>query len=462
MPDASASLPPEVADFRKRHPEIESVDAIYPDLSGVTRGKRYPVGQLDKIFTSGLNFPGSVFLLAANGESMDPEGFGFSDGDPDEIAKPVPGTLRPVAWAPRPLGQVLLSFETLEGAPYRFEPRNLLRGVLARFAELKLRPVVAFELEFYLIDRERTAQREPQPPISPLTGERDHATQVYGMNELDAFDPFLDDVHRACALQGIETGAISAEYAPGQFEINLHHSDDPLRAADDCALFKRAVKGCARKHGYQATFMAKPYMDQAGSGLHLHCSLLDESGGNAFAKGEDGGRDDIGPLLRHALGGTMEGLPESMAFLAPNPNSFRRFRPNLFVPLRRSWGHENRSVALRIPTGGPESRRIEHRVAGADANPYLALASFLASLHHGIDKRTDCGPAFEGNAGETPDGEMPLRPRRALDRLRRGEILKEYLGEEYLRTYATCKEAEYDAFEDRASPAEYEWYLQSE
>ncbi len=462
MSDTSTSLPQEAADFLKRYPEIESIDAIYSDLSGVMRGKRYPVDQIDKIYSAGLNFPGSVFLLAANGESMDPEGFGFSDGDPDEIARPVPGTLRPVAWAPRPLGQVLLSFETLEGEPYRFDPRNLLRRVLDRFDEIALKPVVAFELEFYLIDRARTAQREPQPPISPLTGERDHATQVYGMNELDAFDPFLDDVRRACDLQGIETGAISAEYAPGQFEINLLHSDDPIRAADDCALFKRTVKGCARKHGYQATFMAKPYMDQAGSGLHLHCSLLDAAGENAFAKGEEGAPDDIGPLLRHALGGTLEGLPESMAILAPNPNSFRRFRPNLFVPLRCSWGHENRSVALRIPTGGPQSRRIEHRVAGADANPYLALASFLASLHYGIAREVDSGPAFEGNAGETPDGEMPLRPRRALDRLRRGSVLKDYFGEEYLRTYAACKEAEYDAFEDRASPAEYEWYLQAE
>jgi glutamine synthetase len=282
------------------------------------------------------------------------------------------------------------------------------------------------------------------------------------MNEIDAFDPFLDDVKRACEAQDIATGAMSAEYAPGQFEINLQHSDDPLAAADDCALFKRAVKGCARKHGFQATFMAKPYPEQAGSGLHLHCSLVDKDGENAFAKGEDGGQDGIGPLLRHALGGTMQALPESMAFLAPNPNSFRRFKPNLFVPLRRSWGHENRSVALRVPTGGPQSRRIEHRVAGADANPYLALASFLASVHHGIVEEIDCGPAFEGNAGETPDGEMPLRPRRALERLRRAEILGAYLGEEYLRTYAACKEAEYDAFEDRASPAEYEWYLQAE
>lgn len=462
MPDSTLPLPPEVAEFVSHHPEIESIDAIYPDLSGVIRGKRYPIDQLEKIFGSGLNFPGSVFLLAANGESMDPEGFGFSDGDPDEIAKPVPGTLTPVAWSPRPLAQVLLTFETLEGAPYRFEPRNLLKQVLARFAELELKPVVAFELEFYLIDRERTAERAPQPPISPLTGERDHATQVYGMNELDAFDPFLDDVRKACALQGIETGAISAEYAPGQFEINLHHSDDPIRAADDCALFKRAVKGCARKHGYQATFMAKPYMEEAGSGLHLHCSLLDKDGNNAFAAGEDGGQDGIGPLLRHALGGTMKALPESMAFLAPNPNSFRRFRPNLFVPLRRSWGHENRSVALRVPTGEPESRRIEHRVAGADANPYLALASFLASVHHGIVDEVDCGPAFEGNAGESPDGEMPLRPRRALERLRHSEVLNSYFGEEYLKVYAACKEAEYDSFEDRASPAEYDWYLHSE
>ncbi|MGH6948304.1 MAG: glutamine synthetase family protein [Kiloniellales bacterium] len=461
MPDTQQGLPKEAADFLVAHPETVAIDAIYPDLSGVIRGKRYPVSDLDKIMGGGLAFPGSVFLLDTMGESHDPGGKGFSDGDPDCKARVIPGSLKPVPWAERPLGQVMVTLETSKGGPYPFEPRSVLAATLARVKELGYRPMVAFELEFYLIDRERTETGAPQPPISPLTGQRDHGTQVYGMNEVDAYADLLEDITEACAAQDIPTGAASAEYAPGQFEINLNHIDDPLLAADHCVMFKRVVKGVVRRYGMQATFMPKPYLDCAGSGLHIHVSLYDKKGRNVFA-GEDGSDPRGSDLLRHGIGGVLELLPESMSFLAPNVNSFRRFEPNIFVPITRSWGYENRSVALRVPLGGPQARRIEHRVAGADANPYLALATCLAGVHHGIVNKLNPGEAATGNAGKDFDDGLPFRPRRALDTTLQSKVLPDYFGAEYLRAYVECKMAELEKFEWEITPIEYSWYLQAE
>ena len=450
----------EIECYLAHHPAPEFVDAFFADLSGVFRGKRYPAEHLPNIMTKGMALPGSVFLLAVTGESMDPDGYGFSDGDPDELAKVIPGSLQPVPWMETPTAQVMLSLENTRGEPYYFEPRNVLRRVLDTFIELDLRPVVAFELEFYLLDSQRTATGAPQPPPSPITDRPLHATQVYGMQELDDFAAFISAVTRACAQQGIATGALTSEYAPGQFEINLQHSDDPLRAADHAVMFKRAVQGIARQFGYQASFMAKPYQEQAGSGMHLHLSLIDEQGRNVFdGGGESGTPECASTLLRYGIGGLLQIMPDSMALLAPNVNAYRRYQPNIFVPIQRSWGFENRSTALRIPTGDGSARRIEHRLAGADANPYLALASVLAGVHYGITQHCDPGSAFVGNACERFDPDLPFRLRPALAKLADSEILKQYFGADYVSAYVDCKRRELDAFEQHISPTEYAWYL---
>lgn len=459
MPEGSIKPAPadEVSAFLERHPEVTTVDAVFPDLCCVFRGKRYPVAELAKLYDPGVALPGSSLLLDVNGASHDPGGYGFEDGDPDSIVRPLPGSLKPVPWSDQPIAQLMLSFSNRDGTPYPLEPRNVLRRVLERFAEGKLRPVVAFELEFYIIDRERTAGRAPQPPISPLTGERDRATQVYGMNELDAFASLLGDVHAAAVAQEIPASAASAEYAPGQFEINLRHVDDPLLAADHCVLFRRVVKGVARRHGVQTTFLAKPYPKEAGSGMHLHISLLDETGRNLFDDGSDEGSDE----LRHAVGGMLAGLPEAMAFYVPNPNGYRRFEPNHFVPTKANWGYENRSTAIRIPVGDGRNRRIEFRLPAADANPYLVLAAALAGIHHGLTKGIQAPPATKGNGSDALDPGLPFRLRPALGRLAEAKVLPDYLGE-YCRIYRLCKEGELDAFYDIVTPMEYDWYLQAE
>jgi glutamine synthetase len=458
MPDTTHKLPPEAAEFMRLYPETGALDAILADLSGVVRGKRYPIAELGKVMQSGFAIPGSIFMLDTQGESHDPDGIGFSDGDPDCLVKVIPGSLKPVPWAQRPLAQVMVTLEEADGTPYYYEPRNVLRRVVERLDALGLTPVVAFELEFYLIDHKRRPGGAPQPPISPATGRRDEGTQVYGMKTLDAFAEILDDMTRACAIQDVPTGAVTAEYAAGQFEINLEHIDDPLQAADDCVLFKRIIQGVAQKHGMQATFMAKPYLERAGSGMHMHVSLLDKAGVNVF----DGGEAIASDTLLHAIGGVLEVLPESMAFLAPNVNSYRRFLPDIFVPTQRSWGFENRSVALRVPAGGGDARRIEHRMSGADANPYLALATLLAGIHKGITEKTDPGEPWDGNAAEEYDQTLPFRPRRAIERLSETCGLSDYFGADYLRAYAACKETELNRFESQISPLEYSWFLQAD
>ncbi len=460
MSGPAVPYPAPVATLLTEHPGVRFLDAFFPDLSGLVRGKRLPIAQAAKAFDGGIAAPGSSFLLAVTGDSLDPAGMGFSDGDPDQLGLAVPGTLAPMPWAQPPAAQVLLTFSDPSGTPYYYEPRNVLRRVLERFAGTGLTPVVAFELEFYLLDPEPAADGSPQPPRDPHSGQRPASTQVYGLNEIGEFAELLADIDSACQRQGVPTQALTSEYAPGQFEINLQHRADALRAADDCVLFKRCVQGVARQHGARATFMAKPYAGQSGSGMHLHVSLLDRDGRNVL----DGGGASATPAslsetARHALGGLLHSLPEAMAVFAPNLNAFRRFEPDIYVPVNRSWGFENRSVALRVPTGPGEARRIEHRVPGADANPYLALAAVLAGIHDGIENRRECGPEHAGNVGSQSDAALAQRLRPALERLRAGEVLNDYLGAPYVSVYCACKEKELDAFERRISPAEYDWYL---
>ena len=447
----------EFEQFLKIHPQTKYLDAFYCDLSCVIRGKRYPVAEAGKVFESGMMSPGSSFLLAVTGESMDPEGMGFSDGDPDELAIPVPGTLVPAPWTQVPTAQVMLTMQGLDGIPYYFEPRNVQVRMLDRFAELGLRPVVAFELEFYLLEPDRSDGLKP--PRSPLTGQRNESTQVYSLEDVEDFALYLDEVVSSCALQGVTTGAISAEYSPGQFEINLKHSDNPLKAADHCVMFRRAVKGIARKRGCQATFMAKPCADNSGSGLHLHVSLLDEQGNNVFdGEGEYGTPECASKTLMHSIGGLKDIMAESMGVFAPNINSYDRFVPNTYTPVTASWGYENRSIAIRIPKSPGTARRIEHRVAGADANPYLTLAAILAGIYHGITRQIDPGLPSTGNAGERIDPDIPFDLIGAQTRSRQSRVLSACFGEEYIRAYTSCKLNEYRGFIE-SGDAQSKWYL---
>jgi glutamine synthetase len=447
---------PEIDAYRARHPDTRFVDALTFDLVGTPVGKRYPFRDLAKAWRSGVAFCAGITTLDSVGTCWDVNGIGFSDGDPDALSYPVPGTLVPVPWAGLPTAQVLLqSRHPTDPEGWWFDPRAILARVVRRFEPMGLRPVVACELEFYFVEARRGDDGSVQPAASRVTGRPSDAPRVLAFGKLDEWASLLAGIDAACLAQGVPAGAATAEYGGAQFEVNLQHTGDPVLAADHALLLRRIVKGVAARNGLDATFMSKPFDGQSGSGLHVHLSLVDAEGTNVF----DERRADGSALLGHAVAGMQAAAWDSMAIFAPNLNAYRRFGPNLFVPVNTSWGWNNRSVAFRIPAGGGESRRIEHRIAGAEANPYLVLAAVLAGVHHGLERRLDPGAPSAGNAGESADPDMPSRLWTALDRIERSTLLADYLGDCYPRAYADVKRAEFEAFMGTILPREYDWYL---
>ncbi|PMR78829.1 glutamine synthetase family protein [Billgrantia endophytica] len=445
-------------DFLERHPDIDSIDLLISDLNGVMRGKRIPSTNLGKVCRDGVNLPASVFALDINGNTIEETGLGLAIGDSDRVCRPLHGSLMPVPWLRKGRqAQLLMTMVEADETPFFADPRQVLKRVLNRFQEAGLTPVVAVELEFYLVDRARTAGGLIQPPCSPCSGERATQSQLYSIQELDEYADFLDDTQSAARVQNLPLDTALKECAPGQFEINLMHCDNALEACDSAVLLKRLIKGVALTHGFEATFMAKPYGLEAGNGTHVHVSLLDDAGKNVFAS-EDGG-----PLgsstLQHAIAGLLELMPASMAICAPNLNSYRRFQPGLYVPMAPTWGFDNRSVALRVPSGPDASRRIEHRVAGADANPYLLLATLLAGIDHGIQQRLTPPPPVMGNAYDQFPPSLTNSWQQALDMLEANAVLGEALGHDFMRVFIANRRAERAQAMREVSQLEYGWYL---
>ncbi len=446
----------ELVRFLEEHPETSHLDVLIIDLCGNAIGKRVPASAMPSVFDQGTPVCAAMQLVDVMGNTADPMGYGFSDGDPDAFARPVAGTLKPIPWLGGHKSQVLCEFAgARDGAPLWYEPRQVLKRVIKKFAGLDLRPRLAVELEFYLLDPQRDEGGAPRPAASPRSGLPETSGKVLSLDKLDEFDAVLGEIERACQLQGIPTTSMISEYGAGQFEINLQHQDDPLLAADHAALLRRAVTGVCRSLGYDATFMSKPFAEESGSGMHIHVSLLDADGENVF-DAEQAGSDS---MLARAVGGLQATMAEAMALFAPNLNVYRRFKPDEFTPVTTDWGDNNRSVAFRIPPSDAASRRIEHRVAGAEANPYLVVAAVLAGIHHGIAHGLDAGDKHAGNAGAEVDPELPLSLWQAIPALRNARLLPEYFGSDYLEIYADVKQAEFDAFMAAIHEREYAWYL---
>jgi glutamine synthetase len=441
--------------FLKEHPEVQFVDLLIADMNGVVRGKRIERASLHKVYEKGINLPASLFALDINGSTVESTGLGLDIGDADRICYPIPNTLCNEPWQKRPTAQLLMTMHELDGQPFFADPREVLRQVVQKFDELGLTICAAFELEFYLIDQENVNGR-PQPPRSPLSGKRPHSTQVYLIDDLDEYVDCLQDMLEAAKEQGLPADAIVKESAPAQFEVNLHHTNDALLACDHALLLKRLIKNIAYDHEMDSTFMAKPYPGQAGNGLHVHVSLLDKETGKNIFTSEDPLQSDV---LRHAIGGILDTMPASMAFLCPNVNSYRRFGAQFYVPNAPSWGLDNRTVAVRVPTGSPESVRIEQRVAGADANPYLMMSAILAGIHHGLTNKVEPGEPIEGNSYEQLEQSLPNNLRDALRELDDSEVMNKYIDPKYIDIFVACKEAELEEFETTISDLEYNWYL---
>ncbi|HET7202129.1 MAG TPA: glutamine synthetase family protein [Steroidobacteraceae bacterium] len=452
---------PQFADFEqarawlRRRPQVRFVDLLLADQMGIPRGKRVTVDELEGVHRDGLLLPASMFALDVLGGTVQSTGLGFDEGDADRVCLPIPGTLVPVPWLGEQVAQMQVSMYDHDRSPFYGDPRHALENVVARFAQLRLEPVMAVELEFYLVDRERTPEGFAQPPRQPLTGRREHKTQINSMQEMNEYSAVLSAIDAAARAQELPTGTILAEYGPGQFEVNLHHVDDALLACDHAIRLKRLVKGVALQFGMEATFMPKPYRDHAGSGAHLHVSLVDASGHNVFESEDPSGSD----RLRHAIGGLAATMNDSMAICAPTANSYRRFQPEAYVPLNPSWSVNNRGVAFRVPHGPPASRRVEHRIAGADANPYLLAAIVLAGMHLGLTRKLDPGPVLAGNAYRDTTPTIPLSWPEALGVFERSEFAKEYLGERFARLYAQTRRGEMMDFCSYVPAIDHDWYL---
>jgi glutamine synthetase len=272
-------------------------------------------------------------------------------------------------------------------------------------------------------------------------------------------DDFLADLDAICIAQNIPAGAALSEFSPGQFEVNLHHVDDPVLACDHAVLLKRAIKAAASKNGLGATFMAKPFAETAGSGLHLHMSLLDEDGNNVFAgESRDGAFSD---KLRHAVGGLSALMAESMAIFAPNANSYRRHAPGNYVPASPTWGVNHRGVAMRVPLAAAANTRIEHRVAGADANPYLVVAAILAGVHHGLSEQCEPPPMTPEGAQIDYEVTVPIRWPQALDAFDAATVLPHYLGAGYCELFAQCRREEEGNYNAEVPTKDFDWYLRA-
>ena len=428
------------------------VEALITDCNGVARGKWLPVQKLDAIEKQGLKLPKSALGLDVWGRDI--PALAHANGDIDGYCHLVEGSLRPLL-TERGVdqAQVLLSMFDKDGNPYMGDPRQVLQALVNRFTEKELRPCMAVELEFSLL---------PKPETSEAIGAalRDQNTvggNLYALSELDYHGPLLEALRQAFDTQDLPYEGIIKESAHSQFEINVAHSDDVMLLADQVIRMQRTIRAVSARHGFVASFMPKPIDDEAGNGLHVHCSLLDENGTNVFDDGGEEGSD----LLRYAVAGGLELLPASMLLFAPSFNAYRRFQPGNHAPTESAWGYDNRTTAIRIPESPSAARRLEHRVAGADANPYLVLAAVLAGIWHGIENTLSPPNPIEGNAWdqEIDAPALPTTMDEAISVFDKSDVLSSYLTSEFKTPFLATKVQERNEFAKRVTKFELETYL---
>ncbi|MBA4795825.1 glutamine synthetase family protein [Rhizobium rosettiformans] len=446
----------EAREFFAANPDIEVLEAFVIDVNGVPRGKWIPRERAIDVLTKGMAMPRSVYALDVWGRDVNAAGLAEGTGDPDGICFPVPGTLSRVTWLSRPTAQVLLQMHTQEGESFYADPRQVLSHVLDRFKAAKLTPVVATELEFYLIDPVRSALDPVRPPNTRDGRWHTGQTQVLSISELQDFEEVFHGISTAARAQNVPADTTLRENGPGQYEINLNHVPDALAAADYAVLLKRIVKGVARASDLDATFMAKPYGTQAGSGMHVHFSVLDEKGENIYV-----GADGPSEALFHSVGGLLENMGESMAIFAPHQNSYRRLRPSEHAPTYASWGFDNRSAAVRVITASKPATRIEHRVAGSDTNPYLVLAMILSAALAGMKEKLSPGGAISGDDHAVNHEPLPTNWDYALQRFAKSSFAYAALGPKYRSLYTACKQQELSEFSLRVTDVEYDAYIRT-
>ncbi|AKI00759.1 glutamine synthetase [Hoeflea sp. IMCC20628] len=440
----------EAAQFLAENPDIESVDFLIPDINGVMRGKWGPTEALNKAGSPGINMPLSIFGLDIWGREVESTGIHIETGDTDGYCRAIPGRINVAPWAPRPSAQVLMSMYTETGEPCTYDPRHVLQGIVDRFTAKGLRPVTAFELEFYLVD---PAVFQRSGRMGKDLGPGPEQQQMYSLSELRGQSDLFAEIRAAAVAQGLPIDTIIKEAAPGQFEVNLKHRDDAMAAADDTVLLRRVITECAHKFGLRATFMAKPFLEWPGNGMHVHASVLDANGDNIFA-GEAG---DV--LLQHAAAGLLATLKDTLLLYIPGFNGYRRLQPGSYAPTRIAWGRNNRSVVVRVPASEDKARRLEHRMSGADANPYFVLAGVLGGMLEGIENGIMPPPAVEGNAYNVPLPQLSDDMDDAIEDFEQSDFVSRLFGTELQKIFADIKREELKAFDNEITPLERSTYL---
>ena len=457
LPSPSGSTVAEAEAFLAAHPEIEAFDIVLHDANGIGRGKIIRRHELLSFYKGGRHLPISILGLDICGEDVHETGLIWDQGDGDLRAWPIPGTLVPLHATTPPRGEVFMSMYDLDGNAMSSDPRHALQRQVDALAAEGLYPSGAFELEFFLLDNERGPDGKVRPARDVLDGRASHKTEVYSVDHLHGMLPLFSDIYAGAAKAGIKAETMISEYAPGQYELTLHYRADVMQAADDLMRLKRIVRMQARQHGVTACFMAKPVESYAGSGMHFHVSMMDASGKNVFVEATEGQWNDT---ILHALGGLRATMGESMLVFAPHANSWRRFASQSYAPVSPTWGVNNRSVALRIPAGDIKARRIEHRVAGGDVNPYLMLAAILGAALDGIENQMEPPSPIVGNAYAVEGlDEIPTSWEAAIDALEQSAIVPRFIHPELIKNLVSTKRQEHHYLGELTDTEIVELYL---
>ncbi|NUH66059.1 glutamine synthetase [Sulfitobacter sp. S0837] len=450
MADDWTEALPEAARAYLEGRRLDEVECIIPDLPGIARGKAVPASKFAR--QDYFHLPDSIFYQTITGEWGEAAG---EDGfiEKDMILRPDMETATAAPWTGDWTLQVIHDAFDRNDEPVPYSPRNVLKRVVQLYRDKGWEPVVAPEMEFFLVARNIDPAKEIQPMMG-RSGRPAAARQAYSMTAVDEFGPVIDDIYDFAEAQGFEIDGITQEGGAGQLEINLQHGD-PVRLADEVFYFKRLIREAAMRHECYATFMAKPIADEPGSAMHIHHSVLDvKTGENIFANADG---EETAPF-KHFIAGLQNHMPSALAVIAPYVNSYRRYVKDHAAPINLEWGRDNRTTGIRVPLSGPKSRRVENRLAGMDCNPYLGIAASLACGYLGLTQQKDPLAEFKGDA-YVGEGDIPQVLGEALDLFEGATELHEVLGPDFARVYSIVKRAEYEEFLQVISPWEREHLL---
>lgn len=433
-----------------RRNRIYEVEGIVPDMTGIARGKIIPAEKYSE--EAGLRLPEAIFLQTVTGEYPNDLST-VSPADGDILLRPDPATIRHVPWAAEATAVIIHDGYHADGSPVTTAPRHVLRKVLELYESRGWKPVIAPELEFYLVKPNTDSDYPLEPPLG-RSGRPEAGRQSFSIDAVNEFDPLFEDLYDYCEKQNIGIDTLIHEAGAAQMEVNLLHGD-PLELADQAFLFKRTLRETALRHQMYATFMGKPMEREPGSAMHIHQSVVDARDGRNVFSDDDG---EASPLFMAHVAGLQKYLPAAMPLVAPNVNSYRRITRYHAAPINLQWGYDNRTTGLRIPMSDAQARRVENRLAGADANPYLAIAASLACGYLGMIESLTPSEPIDGSAYELPYG-LPRTLEAALEKLNENQPMTSLLGPDFVKAYTAVKESEVSTFLQVISSWEREYLL---